>query len=175
MPLRHFLTAALMSTALSACASNPPVSSGPQTDSDRTLAVLSAAKRWTGSFTPTRSVSGELVPSVRQNGNGNVELTSVASNPNLSHVHLSVSVSMDPSLETLGWAIHGGSCGSGDPPVLAPGTFPLMQVNANGQAKLDVDMPFALWESGSYHVNVFRGTGTQLTDVITCAQLRRKG
>ncbi len=174
MRLSRILTSVLISAAVGACASAPSVTPDPNSDAARTQAIMARAKRWTGTFNPTGSVSGELVPSVRQNGNGNVELTPLASNPNLSHVHLSVSVSMDPSLETLGWAIHGGGCGSGDPPVLAPGAFPLMQVNANGQANLDVDMPFALWESGSYHVNVFRGTGTQLTDVITCAQLRRK-
>lgn len=174
MPFRHFLTAALASTAISACASTPVVSSGPQTDSNRTVAVLAAARRWTGSFNPTQSFKGAAVASERQKAYGSVELTVSANNPNLTHVRLSVSVSMEPGLDNLGWAIHPGNCGSGDPPVMAPGTFPLMQLNANGQTTIDVDIPFTLPESGSYHVNAFRGTGTQLTDVMTCADLRRR-
>jgi hypothetical protein len=174
MPFRHFLTAAIASTAISACASTPAVNSGPQTDSDRTAVVLAAARRWTGTFNPTQSFKGAAVASERQKGYGSVELTPSPNSPSLTHVRLSVSVSMEPGLDNLGWAIHPGNCGSGDPPVMAPGTFPLMPLNANGQAKIEDNIPFTLPESGTYHVNVFRGTGTQLTDVLTCADLRRK-
>jgi hypothetical protein len=52
--------------------------------------------------------------------------------------------------------------------------FPMMVVSANGGASLDDNIPFQLPESGNYHLNVFRGGGTQLNDVITCADLRRQ-
>jgi hypothetical protein len=92
----------------------------------------------------------------------------------MTHVRLTVSVPVEPGLTNLGWAIHPGECGSGDPPVMAPGTFPTIVLSANGRGTVDDDIAFELPQSGSYHVNVFRGTGTQLSDVITCAGLRRQ-
>lgn len=58
---------------------------------------------------------------------------------------------------------------------MAPGMFPAMVLSASGRGTVDDDIPFQLPESGNYHVNVFRGGGTQLSDVITCAALRRQG
>jgi hypothetical protein len=83
-------------------------------------------------------------------------------------------VSLEPGLENLGWTINPGNCGSGDAPVLSSSVFPLMQLGANGQANFDDNIPWALPETGSYHVNVYRGSSTQLNNVVTCAELRRK-
>jgi len=115
------------------------------------------------------------MPSVRQNGSGQVDLTPSTKAPDLTHVRLVTSVSLDPGMDALGWAIEPGNCGSGSPGVIPASMFPPLQVNANGQARMDVDLPFQLTESGTYHVDVFRGTGSQPTDVITCAELHRKG
>jgi hypothetical protein len=72
------------------------------------------------------------------------------------------------------WSIHPGECGAGTPPVLSPGAFPLIVVSGNGRASVEGDIAFTLPESGSYHVNVFRSNGTQLSDVLTCGNLRRQ-
>lgn len=175
MPLRHFLAAALASTVVSACATTPAVNSGPQPDSDRTAVVLAAANRWTGNLNPTQSLTGAAVASERQKAYGTVELTVSPNRATLTHVRLTVSVPMEPGLNSLGWAIHPGNCGSGTPPVLAPGAFPIIVVSANGRGSIEDDIGFTLPVSGSYHVNVFRGNGTQLNDVLTCANLRRQG
>lgn len=81
---------------------------------------------------------------------------------------------MEPGLEVLGWTINPGNCGSGDVSVLSPSLFPLMQLSPNGQASFDDNIPWELPEAGTYHVNVFRGSNSQLNNVITCADLRRK-
>jgi hypothetical protein len=57
--------------------------------------------------------------------------------------------------------------------MMAPGTFPSLVLSTNGRAALDDDIGFTLPGTGTYHVNVFRGSGMQLSDVITCASLRR--
>ena len=111
---------------------------------------------------------------MRQKATGTVELTVLPNRPTFTHVRLSVTVPNEPGLNNLGWAIHPGNCGSGTPPVIAPGMFPMMVVSANGGASLDDNIPFQLPEMGNYHLNVFRGGGTQLSDVITCADLRRQ-
>ncbi len=81
---------------------------------------------------------------------------------------------MEPGLEVLGWSINPGNCGSGDTPVLSPSLFPLMQLSPNGQASFDDNIAWELPETGTYHVNVFRGSNSQLNNVITCADLHRK-
>jgi len=174
MLLRQFLTAAVASTALTSCASAPPVSSVPQPVSDQSASVYPTMKLWTGTLNPTQSYNATAVASKRQNAYGRVELTVSPSSPTLTHVTLSVSVPMEPGLDALGWGLSEGSCGSGNPPVLPPGMFPTIQLSVSGQGKVDADIPFIIPENSSYHVNVFRGSGTQLTDVITCAALRRQ-
>jgi hypothetical protein len=174
MRLLHFLSGAFGTFAMVACASAPAANPGPQSDSEHTAEVMAAAKRWTGTFTPTQSFNSSIAPSSRQKGNGNVELTVVPGSPDLTHVRLVVAVALEPGLDNLGWAIHRGNCGSGDPPVLAPGAFPAMQLGPNGQAKYDDNIPYTLPETGTFHLNVFRGNGTQLSNVITCAELQRR-
>ena len=174
MPLRHLLTAAIASTAVFACATTTPVNSSSEPRSEQTTDALGATNRWTGRLNPTQSYRGAAVATERQMAYGNVELYVSPNHPNLTHVRLTVSVPLEPGLDNLGWAIHPGNCGSGNPPVMAPGVFPIMVLSANGRGSIDSDIPFVLPESGSYHVNVFRGGGTQLTDVITCADLRKK-
>jgi len=174
MLLRQFLAAAIASTAVTSCASAPPVSSGPQPDREQSVAVYPTMKVWKGTLNPTQSHQATAVASRRQNAYGSVELTVSANNPMLSRVTMTVSVPMEPGLDILGWGLSPGRCGSGNPPVLSPSMFPTIQVNTNGQGKLDTKIPFIIPETGSYHINVFRGSGTQLTDVITCTELRRQ-
>lgn len=174
MLLRQFLTAAFASAALASCASAPPVNSGPQPDSDQSVTVYPTIKRWTGTLNPTQSYQATATASRRQNAHGRVELTVSPSSPTLSHITLTVSLPTDAGLNILGWGLSQGRCGSGSPPVLSPSAFSPIQVSNSGQGNVNVKIPFILSETASYHVNVFRGSGTQLSDVITCAQLRRE-
>jgi hypothetical protein len=50
----------------------------------------------------------------------------------------------------------------------------MIVVSGNGRGTVEDDIAFTLPESGSYHVNVFRSGGTQLTDVLTCANIRKQ-
>jgi hypothetical protein len=173
MNLRHIFGASL-AVAVAACASAPAVNPSPTSDSDRTAAVIAAANRWTASLNPTQGYTGAAVTTTRQKAYGTVELTVSRNRPTITHARLIVSVPVEPGLNNLGWAIHPGSCGSGNPPVMAPGMFPQMVLSVNGRGTVDDDIPFTLPESGSYHVNVFRGGRTQLSDVITCGDLHRQ-
>jgi len=173
MNLPHMCAAALTG-ALVACASAPAVTPDPNSDSGRTAEVLALANRWTGTLNPTQGRTATVAATMRQKAVGTVELTVLPNRPTFTHVRLSVTVPNEPGLNNLGWGIHPGNCGSGTPPVVAPGMFPMMVVSANGGASLDDNIPFQLPESGNYHLNVFRGGGTQLNDVITCADLRRQ-
>lgn len=174
MLLRQFLAAAVASTALTSCASAPPVSSAPQSVGDRSAAVYPSVKRWTGTLNPTQSYEATAVASNRQNGYGRVELTVSPNSPTLSHVILTVSIPLEPGMDLVGWGLVPGRCGSGNPLVLSPSMFPAIQLGPNGQGTIDAQIPFIIPDNGSYHVDVFRGSGTQLNNVITCASLRRE-
>lgn len=174
MPLRQLLAAAVVSTAFAGCASAPPASSAPQTASDRAPTVYPDSKHWKGTMRPTQSYNAAAVGSQRQNAYGNADLTVLASNPTLTHVELTVTVPVDLGLGMIGWGLAQGRCGSGNPTVLSPSSFPAIQLNATGQGTVDAQIPFVIPDNGTYHVNVFRGAGTQLVDVITCADLRRE-
>ena len=174
MNLRHLIPVSLAGT-LAACASAPAVKPAPTSDSERAAAAATTAtNRWTATLNPTQGRTGAAVTTTRQKAFGTVELTVSPNRQTNTHVRLTVSVPVEPGLNNLGWAVHPGNCGSGNPPVIAPGMFPAMVVSANGRGSIDDDIPFQLPESGTYHVNVFRGGGSQLNDVITCGDLRRQ-
>jgi hypothetical protein len=94
--------------------------------------------------------------------------------PTLSHVVVNVSIPNEPGMDLVGWGLSPGRCGSGSPLVLSPSMFPAIQIGPNGQGQIDAKIPFIIPDNGNYHVDVFRGQGTQLSDVITCAVLRRE-
>ena len=175
MHRRDIGKALLIASAAWGCASapgNPPPAPAAGATEDRTATVLAAANRWTGTLNPTQGRTGAAVTSTRQKAYGTVELTVAPNRPTLSHLKLDVAVPMEPGLNNLTWGIHPGNCGSGNPAIVPPGDITL---SVNGRGTVDADVGFALPQSGMYHINVFRGNGTQLSDVITCANLRRQG
>jgi len=174
LPRPQFLIAALVSTALAGCASAPQTTPAPQPANTQSATGYPTMKRWTGTLTPSQSYNAAAVSSNRQNAYGHVDLEVLPSNPMLTHVTITVSVPAEPGLDYLGWGISQGNCGSGNPPVLSLSAFPVIQLSANSQGKADAKIPFVLPDNGIYHLNVFHGAGTQLSNVMTCAQLRRR-
>ena len=173
MHRRDIGRACLIASAAWGCASAPsnPAPAGSSATEDRTASVLAAANRWTGTLNPTQGRTGAAVTSTRQKAYGTVELIVVPNRPTVSHLNLDVAVPMEPGLNNLTWGIHPGNCGSGNPPLIPPGDITL---SVNGRGTVDADIGLAVPQSGQYHINVFRGNGTQLQDVITCANLRRQ-
>jgi hypothetical protein len=174
MLLRQLLAASVASTALAGCASAPPASSAPQSGSNETTNLYPTVKLWKGTLNPTQSYQAAAVASKRQNGYGRVELSVSPNSPTLSHVIVNVSIPNEPGMDLVGWGLSPGRCGSGSPLVLSPSMFPAIQIGPNGQGQIDAKIPFIIPDNGNYHVDVFRGQGTQLSDVITCAVLRRE-
>lgn len=174
MAIRHLLSAGLVMACLADCASVPPVGSPTQSTDDQSPNVYPTMKRWVGSLNPTRSYNASAVATERQNAYGRVELTVSPASVTLTHVALKVSVPNQPGLDMAGWAVAEGRCGSGNPPVLSPSAFQPIPLNANGQGSIDVTIPFVIPDKSIFHVSVFRGSGTQLTNVLSCADLRQE-
>src|SRR5215208_595304 len=172
MHLSGIITSAFVAAAMCSCASTPTVTPEPNSGTARTEEVLALANRWTGTLNPTQSYTSTVVTTTRQKAFGTVELTVSPNRPTVSHVRLTVSVPVEPGLTNLGWGIHPGNCGAGTPAMMGPGIFPTIVLSANGRGTIDADIAMTLPQTGTYHLNVFRGNGTQLSDVITCATLR---
>lgn len=73
----------------------------------------------------------------------------------------------------LKWAIVPGRCGSNMMPIAPVDQFPIIEVSANGRGEMDRVLPLTLPATGQYHVNVYRGGGNYLENVLTCGNLSR--
>jgi len=138
------------------------------------MAIAAATPaRWTGNLQPTQSRTGEVMVTERQKAYGTVELTVPYDRPTRTRVRLSVSAPATYLFANLRWGIYPGSCGSGAPPVVPAEVFPIIEMGSNGQGSIDQEIGFAMPQEGALHVNVLHGGGTQLSNVLTCGNLRR--
>ena len=157
----------------SACASAPPATttSSPAPSPTPREAQSSGGGGWTGSFQPKQERTGVVAPTKLQKATGTVRLRQSAQDVQRTNVSLVVSLNVQEPTQ-LRWALLPGRCGAGSLPLLGYEQFPVLEIGSSGRGQLDVDLPLAVPETGSYHVNVYSG-GTQLEDVVTCATLRK--
>ncbi len=87
-----------------------------------------------------------------------------------------VSIALSTPLQgstALNWGVLPGRCGSGALPIVGIERFPAIDVGNNGRGQLDIEMALDLPTDGSYHVNIYWAGGQQLSDVMTCANLKK--
>jgi hypothetical protein len=152
--------------ALGACTTRATSSRGQD---DRSPGRL----RWSGSLQPTQQRTGEMAPTAQTKAFGTVVLTVSERNPNHTRARITLSAPIQSATE-LRWAILPGGCGTGSLPLAAVEQFPVLEISSNGRGELDAEVPLTLPTMGTYHVNVY-WRGQQVTDVMTCANLRREG
>lgn len=164
---------ATLAAILCGCASNP--STNTQAVHDATAIAMENATlaRWTGSFQPTQSRTGDAMITERQRAYGTIELLVSRDRPERTRVRLSVSTPLTSAISTLRWGIYPGSCGSGAPPVIPAEAFPVIELTNNGRGSIDQEFAFEMPADKLLHANVLQGSGTQLSNVLTCANLRR--
>lgn len=157
--------------AATACSSSPrSAETGPVVDASAGVGVLASTARWTGNIAPTHSFSGGIQGATRQNTYGTVALSMASGNTNATRVQLTFQAPIQNST-SYRWALLPGRCGSGSIPLLAPELFPPLEMSSTGRGQLDSEIPLNLPISGSHHVNIY-SRGSQLSDVIGCANLR---
>lgn len=171
---RNICRAALVAT-LSACATAPAAHPPPLPANDPAAMAIAAATpaRWTGNLQPTQARTGNVRMTDRQKAYGTVEMTVPRDSPNRTRVRLTVSAPATSGVTSLRWGIYPGNCGSGAPPVVPAEVFPLIELSSNGQGSIDQEIAFEMPNQRALHVNVLQGSGTQLSNVLTCANLRR--
>ena len=154
----RFLPLLVLTIAAAGCASGGATSerSGPPS-------------RWSGNFQPQQQLSGSVEATGSARMFGTVSLSPV-SDPNRTRITLMINSPVGNT--TLKWAVFPGRCGSPSLPVMAVDRFPPLEFSANGRGQLDVELALTYPTSGTYHVAVFRGNGTDASDTIACANLR---
>jgi hypothetical protein len=148
----------------SACASSPAATTAQE-------APPPPANSWSGTFQAMQERTGVLAPTKRQQASGTVRLRQSERGPRRSAISLVVSTSIQDA-GALRWAVLPGRCGAPTIPLLAHDQFPPLEMSSSGRGQIDIDLPLELPQSGNYHVNVYSG-GTELHNVVTCANLRR--
>ena len=167
------LRAPVLLLGFAACATAKPVAdTGAPTPSSTVSSGGSGGTiRWTGSLQPMQQRSGGLGPTGQNKAFGSVSLRSIG--PERTAITISVSTPLQGSA-SLNWAILPGRCGSGTLPLVGIERFPVIDVGNNGRGQLDAEMSLGLPENGAYHVNIYWAGGQQLSDVMTCANLRKE-
>ena len=160
--------------ALVACASAPeaPAVAGPA----RNQVIVrerevSTPARWSGNLQRVQQQSGRAFPTSQNKAYGTVHLA--AAGPDRARVRLFVSTSHRFSTTVL-WAVHSGRCGTGSLPLMAIEHFPAIEIGGNGRGEVDTDMALRLPATGTYHVNIYWTGRGGLSDVMTCANLKRE-
>lgn len=168
------LRAPVLLLGFAACATTKPVAdTGAATGAaPAPSATISAGEtvRWTGSLQPMQQRSGGLGPTGQNKAFGSVTLSSRG--PERTAISIQVSTPLQGSA-SLNWAILPGRCGSGALPIVGIERFPVIDVGNNGRGQLENEMSLGLPTSGAYHVNIYWAGGQQLSDVMTCANLRK--
>ena len=114
--------------------------------------------------------SGGLGPTGQNKAFGNVSLSSKGAGRTAISISLSTPLS---SSAALNWGVLPGRCGSGTLPIVGIERFPAIDVGNNGRGQLDTEMALDLPTDGAYHVNIYWAGGQQISDVMTCANLKK--
>jgi hypothetical protein len=125
---------------------------------------------WTGRFASSMERSSSVRARALQHSEGRVTLTETRDGKRMrAHVYIS---SPDHTSTALRWAVLPGQCGSAAFPVLSYQQFPFIEMSTNGRGELSAELPMTLDVSETYHVNVYKGSGVQVSDVLSCTNLR---
>ena len=144
---------------------------GCATSRSQSTADESGTGRWSATLQQTQQRTGELAPTGQQKATGSVLLAPSAADPNRMMVQLTISAPSNTS-STLRWGIFPGRCGSSALPLVGIEALPTIDVGSNGRGQVTGEIPVRLEAGAMYHVSVFKGRGTDVSDVLTCGNLR---
>ena len=74
--------------------------------------------------------------------------------------------------ESLLWTVVPGTCGSGELALVSPRALARIEVQGNGRGQLRAEFRGTLTPGRDYHVNLYANGGTDLADVVACANLK---
>ena len=160
--------------ALAGCASGSRQSADSQpldASASRDGQSLLGLPRWTGNFQPQTQRNGSLGPAQNIKAFGTVTIAQLPTAADRVRVQIQLTAPVQNSSLYL-WAVHPGRCGSGTIPVMAIDRFPALEVQGDGRGTLNTELQLSLATGNSYHLNVYFGRGSDISDVLACALLR---
>jgi hypothetical protein len=124
-----------------------------------------------GSFQSTMNAAAGLVSAGRgPRVDGTVRLTPGGNTDDQFTVDFNFN--SERGAESLSWTVIPGSCGSGELPLVSPRVQARIDVQGNGRARLQAQFRGTITRGRSYHVNLYANDGTDLADVVACANLK---
>jgi len=166
MPTLMRVVAVVVMMAAGACAT-----SGTSASTSR----AGGTPRWTAQLKQVEGSQASAVLTGRTNSTrgayGDIIVTTKDTLHAQSTVDLSVSAPTIGATQ-LAWAIFTGPCGSPTPSVIGVNEFPPLEVTS-GNARVRLDLNFALRQGAEYHVNVYNSSrATDVSNVMMCAPLQ---
>ncbi|HVZ78237.1 MAG TPA: hypothetical protein VG818_09685 [Gemmatimonadaceae bacterium] len=159
--------AALATTAsLAACASAGPK---PETPVGAGFGAKPGAVMWSASFQSTMLRSSATLGSGQERMDGTVEVAAT-DRPDVFKVHIVLNTLRNG--DTMGWSLLTGRCGNDAPPLVQPRQLQQLDIQDTGRGELSAEFPAALHAGAEYHLNIYENGGNQLSDVVTCANLK---
>lgn len=131
-----------------------------------------AEPHWTANLQPTQQRSGQVRPTSQLRAYGSVQMKRGSSE---GRTLISITFTSPVSNTSYSWSLHSGRCGSGEMAVMPANSFPTLHIGSGGRGQASADIILAFPHSGNFHVNVFSGTGNNLTEVVSCGNLRYVG
>jgi hypothetical protein len=170
MPVVRIAAALAVAAAVAACVSAG--SGGPALTPIASLTdTLPVQPPMIGSFQSVlNAAAGVAVAGRGPRVDGTVTLT--PSRLSSDRFGVDMDFTSDRGSETLLWGVVSGRCGSGDLPLVSPRDLAPVVVTNNGSARLHAEFRAPLTAGQDYHVNLYANDGTQLADVVACANLK---
>ncbi len=167
------LVAAALFAGVASCrpAAGSAPAEGPQATMSLEPTPVQPSVTFAGRFRPVlNTMSGDATLPGAIRIRGTAKLTSYAGTDDEFRVE--VRFSSELGSQALRWSVVPGECGNGNLPLVPPRNLTTINVDGTGSAVFDGEFRATLTAGRDYHLNLYGNNGTQLADVVGCANLR---
>jgi hypothetical protein len=107
-------------------------------------------------------------------GGSNVGGTVTVEGKGSSSTHATVSITGGDPGAVYPWHVHSGQCGGNGPVVGQGSAYKPITISKSGTGKVDITLPFAIPDNGSYYVNIHKSMSDMGT-LVACGNLSMGG
>jgi CHRD domain-containing protein len=91
-----------------------------------------------------------------------------------SSTHATVSLTGGDAGATYPWHVHSGKCGDNGGVVGVASAYTPITISKSGSGKVDVTLPFAIPDNGSYYINIHK-SASDMGTIVSCGNLTMSG
>jgi hypothetical protein len=107
-------------------------------------------------------------------GDAKVSGTATVEGKGASSTHATVSLTGGDPGAVYPWHVHSGQCGGNGPVVGQASAYTPIKISRSGTGKVDVTLPFAVPDNGSYYVNIHK-SASDMGTIVSCGNLSMSG